>query len=87
MSTQNDCKLSSSLVKKDGYMFCEHVKIKDIQEDFARKLSQPSPIYVYSLAQLMKNVDSYKDALRGHSISNLLGYSIKANHNPEVSVD
>ena len=59
---------------KDGYLYCEKLKVKDIQEQVAY-----SPFYLYSLAQLEVNYAAYQIALEG--IDAIIGYAIKANNN------
>ena len=59
---------------KDGYLYCEKLKVKDIQEQVAY-----SPFYLYSLAQLETNYAAYQIALEG--IDAIIGYAIKANNN------
>ena len=59
---------------KDGYLYCEKLKVKDIQEQVLY-----SPFYLYSLAQLEANYAAYQIALEG--IDALIGYAIKANNN------
>ena len=85
MDSTSDCQLSHSLSKRNGYLYCEEVKIKHMQEELTGTLRQPSPVYVYSKTQLLENVKSYSDALQQYGIDHLLGYSVKANYNPNVS--
>ena len=59
---------------KDGYLYCEALKVKDIQEQVPY-----SPFYLYSLTQLEANYAAYQKALEG--IDSIIGYAIKANNN------
>jgi len=59
---------------KDGYLYCEKLRVKDIQEQVAY-----SPFYLYSLAQLQANYAAYQKALEG--IPSIIGYAVKANNN------
>ena len=59
---------------KDGYLYCEELKIKDIQEQVPE-----SPFYLYSLDQITSNYKAYESALEG--IKSIIGYAIKANNN------
>lgn len=58
----------------DGYLYCEDLRVKDIQEEVPY-----SPFYLYSLAQLKANYAAYQDALDG--INGFIGYAVKANNN------
>ncbi len=59
---------------KDGYLYCEKLKVKDIQKEMPY-----SPFYLYSLAQLEANYTAYQKALSG--INAIIGYAVKANNN------
>ncbi len=59
---------------KEGYLYCEDLKIKHIQEQIPH-----SPFYLYSLAQLESNYAAYSNALQGTEA--IIGYAIKANNN------
>jgi diaminopimelate decarboxylase len=59
---------------KDGYLYCDGLKIKDIQAQVPE-----SPFYLYSLAQITENYTAYHTALDG--IQSIIGYAIKANNN------
>lgn len=59
---------------KNGYLYCEELRVKDIQKQVPY-----SPFYLYSLAQLEANYDAYQKALEG--IDSIIGYAIKANNN------
>ena len=59
---------------KDGYLYCEKLRVKDIQEQVSY-----SPFYLYSLSQLEANYAAYQNALEG--IDSIIGYAIKANNN------
>ena len=59
---------------KDGYLYCEKLKIKDIQDQIPE-----SPFYLYSLTQITENYSAYQTALEG--IESIIGYAIKANNN------
>ena len=59
---------------KDGYLYCEKLKIKTIQDQIPE-----SPFYLYSLTQITENYKAYETALEG--IESIIGYAIKANNN------
>ena len=59
---------------KDGYLYCEKLKIKDIQDQISA-----SPFYLYSLTQITENYSAYQTALEG--VESIIGYAIKANNN------
>ena len=59
---------------KDDYLYCDGLKIKDIQEQVPH-----SPFYLYSLEQITANYRAYEAALKG--IESIIGYAIKANNN------
>ena len=59
---------------KDDYLYCDRLKIKDIQEQVSH-----SPFYLYSLDQITRNYKAYEAALEG--IESIIGYAIKANNN------
>ena len=59
---------------KDGYLYCEQLKIKTIQDQIPE-----SPFYLYSLRQITENYKAYETALEG--IESIIGYAIKANNN------
>ncbi|RKU07301.1 diaminopimelate decarboxylase [Candidatus Poribacteria bacterium] len=59
---------------KDGYLYCEKLKIKTVQDQIPE-----SPFYLYSLTQITENYKAYETALEG--IESIIGYAIKANNN------
>ncbi|MCZ6679088.1 MAG: diaminopimelate decarboxylase [Candidatus Poribacteria bacterium] len=59
---------------RDGYLYCDELRIKDIQEQIPE-----SPFYLYSLRQITENYRAYAAALEG--IESIIGYAIKANNN------
>ncbi|MDE0185857.1 MAG: diaminopimelate decarboxylase [Candidatus Poribacteria bacterium] len=62
---------------KDGYLYCEALKVKAIQEQIPE-----SPFYLYSLNQITENYMDYKSALEG--IESIIGYAVKANNNMTI---
>ena len=62
---------------KDGYLYCEKLRVKEIQEQLSH-----SPFYLYSLAQLEANYRAYENALVG--IDSIVGYAVKANNNLSI---
>ena len=68
----------------DGFLYCEGVRIKSLQDSLEDVLDQPSPFYVYSKQQLADNIDAYKSTLEKLGIKHLLGYAVKANYNPWI---
>ena len=67
-------KIFMSFHYKNGYLYCEKLKVKDIQKQVPY-----SPFYLYSLAQLEANYTAYQKALEG--LDSIIGYAIKANNN------
>lgn len=63
-----------SFYHKNGYLYCEDLKVKDIQEEV-----QYSPFYLYSLAQVEANYTAYQEALK--DLNAIVGYAVKANNN------
>ena len=63
-----------SFAFKDGYLYCEGLRIKDIQEQVPE-----SPFYLYSLTQVTANYKAYESALEG--MESIIGYAVKANNN------
>lgn len=59
---------------KDGYLYCEQLKVKYIQEQI-----EESPFYLYSLSKINENYKAYQKALEG--LEAKVGYAIKANNN------
>lgn len=59
---------------KDGTLFCEGLKVKDIQEKIPE-----SPFYLYSLDTISQNYFAYEKALDG--IPSLVSFAVKANYN------
>eukprot|EP00177_Eucheuma_denticulatum_P003082 GFKZ01005561.1.p2 GENE.GFKZ01005561.1~~GFKZ01005561.1.p2 ORF type:complete len:521 (-),score=74.54 GFKZ01005561.1:3100-4527(-) len=62
---------------EDGFMTCESVRIRDIQDAL-----DTSPVYIYSKSQLVNNFNAYKQALAG--LDSIVGYAIKANNNLRI---
>jgi diaminopimelate decarboxylase len=62
---------------KDGYLYCEALRVKEIQEQVPE-----SPFYLYSLKQITENYRNYKSALDG--IESIIGYAVKANNNMTI---
>ena len=62
---------------KDGYLYCEALRVKAIQEQIPE-----SPFYLYSLNQITENYMNYKSALEG--IESIIGYAVKANNNMTI---
>ncbi|HHZ89774.1 TPA: diaminopimelate decarboxylase [Candidatus Poribacteria bacterium] len=59
---------------QDGYLYCEQLKVKDIQAQIPE-----SPFYLYSKQQITKNYSAYSEAIE--DINAIIGYAIKANNN------
>ena len=59
---------------KDGTLFCEGLKVKDIQDKIPE-----SPFYLYSLDTISQNFLAYEKALDG--IPSLVSFAVKANYN------
>ncbi|KAI3769737.1 hypothetical protein L6452_00850 [Arctium lappa] len=60
--------------KDDGYLYCENLKVQEVMEAVEKR-----PFYLYSKPQITRNVEAYKDALKG--LNSIIGYAIKANNN------
>ncbi|KAH9572139.1 hypothetical protein CY35_02G130800 [Sphagnum magellanicum] len=69
---------SAFFVNKDGYMFCEDVKIEDVMTAVEEK----RPFYLYSKSQLTRNYAAYARALQG--MEYMVGYAVKANNNLKI---
>ncbi|KAK3195450.1 hypothetical protein Dsin_026760 [Dipteronia sinensis] len=63
--------------KKDGFLYCEDVKVEDVMETVENR-----PFYLYSKPQITRNVQAYKEALEG--LNSVIGYAIKANNNYKI---
>ncbi|TXG64589.1 hypothetical protein EZV62_011583 [Acer yangbiense] len=63
--------------KKDGFLYCEDVKVEDVMETVEKR-----PFYLYSKPQITRNVQAYKEALEG--LNSVIGYAIKANNNYKI---
>ncbi len=59
---------------EDGYLICENVRVKDIQNQIS-----DSPFFLYSLEQIKENYQAYVNALEG--IPSIVSYAFKANNN------
>ncbi|MDP7280176.1 MAG: diaminopimelate decarboxylase [Candidatus Poribacteria bacterium] len=59
---------------QNGFLYCEDLRIKDIQQQVAE-----SPFYLYSLSQVTQNYQAYAKALLG--LDAIIGYAVKANNN------
>lgn len=80
-----DFRLSPSLCIRDGFLFCEGVQIKALQDSLSSLFpSHSSPCFVYSQNQILENIEAYLGALKTSGIQCNLGYSMKANYNPEI---
>lgn len=64
-------------IDSDGYMTCESVRIRHIQDSL-----ETSPAYIYSKAQIENNYKAYQQALQG--LDSIIGYAIKANNNLRI---
>lgn len=61
----------------DGFLYCEGVRVEDVMEAVEKR-----PFYLYSKAQITRNVEAYKEALEG--LNSIIGYAIKANNNLKI---
>lgn len=64
--------------EKDGYLYCEEIKVKDIQDRIPT-----SPFYLYSLNKILENYKAYEEALEG--IPSIISYALKANSNLTIA--
>ena len=55
---------STNIYKKQGYLYCENIKLTSIVTSLNEALDRSSPAFVYSQAQIEHNVNSYLDALK-----------------------
>ncbi|KAK4532196.1 hypothetical protein CCYA_CCYA11G3053 [Cyanidiococcus yangmingshanensis] len=62
--------------RSDGYLYCEGVRVKDVQEALGPEFS---PFYLYSQNRIEANVQAYMEALVG--LDAIIGYAVKANNN------
>ncbi|XP_051120011.1 diaminopimelate decarboxylase 1, chloroplastic-like [Andrographis paniculata] len=62
---------------EDGYLCCDGVRVEEVMETVDRR-----PFYLYSKKQITRNVEAYKDALKG--LNSIIGYAIKANNNLKI---
>lgn len=58
-------------------MYCEGIKVEEILSTVERR-----PFYLYSKAQITRNVEAYSEALEG--LNSIIGYAIKANNNLKI---
>jgi diaminopimelate decarboxylase len=63
-------------VGSDGFLYCEEVRVKDIQDALG---PEASPFYLYSQSRIEANVRAYQEALAG--MDAIIGYAVKANNN------
>ncbi|XP_078429222.1 diaminopimelate decarboxylase 1, chloroplastic-like [Wolffia australiana] len=61
----------------DGFLYCEGLRVADVMEVVEKR-----PFYLYSKAQITRNVEAYKQALEG--LDSIIGYAIKANNNLKI---
>ena len=61
----------------DGFLYLEGLKLQDVKESAARR-----PFYKHSKPQITRNVEAYKEALKGSR--SIIGYSINANSNLKI---
>lgn len=45
-------------------------------------IAEKRPFYLYSKPQIVRNVEAYKEALKG--LNSIIGYAIKANNNLKI---
>lgn len=62
---------------EDGFLYCEGVKVEEVME-----IAEKRPFYLYSKPQIVRNVEAYKEALKG--LNSIIGYAIKANNNLKI---
>ncbi|CAH1791026.1 unnamed protein product [Owenia fusiformis] len=78
-------KFSKYIYKNQGYLFIEDIQLKTLQTELEAKIQAlPSPVFVYSKAQLCDNVNEYKNAADELESKSMLGYAIKANPNYKI---
>ncbi|XP_041354892.1 probable diaminopimelate decarboxylase, chloroplastic isoform X2 [Gigantopelta aegis] len=75
-------RISNQFHFKDGYLFCEDVRVTDLAANVERcGVTPPSPLFVYSKSQLLENIQAYRKALATLSVPSVINYSMKANAN------
>jgi len=65
---------------KDSFLHCEEIDLNSL-DDLA-KVDHITPCFVYSKNQLLQNINLYKKL--ESTINCDVGFSMKANHNPEI---
>ncbi|XP_046546225.1 diaminopimelate decarboxylase 1, chloroplastic-like [Haliotis rubra] len=69
----------------DGFLRCEDVRVKDIQNGLSTiGIFPSSPCFVYSKKKIVSNISAYQTALKMLNIPSLLNFSMKANHIPAI---
>ena len=51
-------------------------------QDVMETVKEKRPFYLYSKPQLTRNVEAYKEALKG--LNSIIGYAVKANNNLKI---
>ena len=87
IDSNTDWKVNEGFHFRASHLFCEDVNIKAIEGELETAFTENcSPFFVYSKAQILNNIHSYKNALERTTRDGnyILGYSIKANYNPHL---
>ncbi len=82
--TNNQHDFNKTFKTRDGFMHCDSVKIQDILQKLSETLDYPSPFFIYSKAQIVRNIDAYKTSLTESCVPYTLAYAVKANFNPTI---
>lgn len=70
---------------KDGCLYCEDVPVQDVKTFLEENGANPSGrFFVYSQAQLVANITTYKNALASLDRKIVLNYAMKANMSPSL---
>lgn len=70
---------------KDGHLMCDSIRVKDVVESLQKSHNIQTPVFVYCKSTVQSNIGNYKNALASLDINEaILGFSIKANHNPTL---
>ena len=83
---KSDPYYSESFKYKDGHLFCEDIKIKDLKSWLENHHGQPStPFFAYSRSKIVSNVQAYLKPMKKLRRKTILNYALKANMNPNLA--
>jgi len=70
---------SSYFHRIDGRLFAESIDIRGFVKE-----AIPTPFYLYSRAQILRNITLYQQALKRAGFAHTLCFAMKANYNPHI---